>query len=108
MLCRGGGGLFLALFKMFEPFGRIVSAKVMMHPQRNTSLGYGYVFGYFCRCAMERLICRFVRYAESHEADAAVENMNGIVVQNKIILVRKSNSESSRKHASPSSVGMCR
>jgi RNA recognition motif-containing protein len=34
----------MALLKMFSPFGRIVSYKVMIDPGTLKSLGYGYVF----------------------------------------------------------------
>ena len=32
----------LSLYKLFEPFGRIISAKVMTDPQTGKSMGYGY------------------------------------------------------------------
>lgn len=47
---------------------------------------------------------RFVRYESAVDAEKAIREMNGRVIQNKILLVRKSNSESSRKHAAPTSV----
>jgi len=63
----------MALLKMFSPFGRIVSYKVMIDPGTLKSLGYG-----------------FVKFSTQEEALLAIENMAGCRMQNKTLLCKLS------------------
>jgi RNA recognition motif-containing protein len=58
---------------LFEPFGEIVSSKLMIDDKTGDNLGYG-----------------FVRYATPTAAQQAIVNMNGFMIGNKILLVKYS------------------
>ncbi|KAI7904235.1 uncharacterized protein BX663DRAFT_550627 [Cokeromyces recurvatus] len=58
------------LFNLFRKFGRIISARVMTHPQTNLSKGYG-----------------FVSFGKPEEAALALEEMNGYQFRTKPMIV---------------------
>lgn len=63
------------LYDLFAPFGKIISAKVMIDHQSGNSLGYG-----------------FVRYHSSESALASIEALSGTKIKNKTLLCKLSNS----------------
>lgn len=73
-----------ALYAMFTPFGTIESAKVMMNPTTNLSMGYG-----------------FVKYANPQEAQHAVKQMTGIKISNKYLLVKIAESNTAGRSNPP-------
>lgn len=58
------------LFSLFRKFGHIVSARVMSNPATGLSKGYG-----------------FVSYSKPEEAALALNEMNGILVRSKAMIV---------------------
>ena len=62
------------LLRLFQPYGTVLSAKVMTDNDTGQSFGYG-----------------FVRFVTQQEADNALVNMNGYQIGKKVLLVKHSN-----------------
>eukprot|EP00002_Diphylleia_rotans_P026133 TRINITY_DN519_c0_g2_i1.p1 TRINITY_DN519_c0_g2~~TRINITY_DN519_c0_g2_i1.p1 ORF type:complete len:602 (-),score=117.51 TRINITY_DN519_c0_g2_i1:1811-3616(-) len=67
------------LAELFQPFGDIISAKVMVDVKTGQSLGYG-----------------FIRYTTADEAYLAIAKMSGAQVGNKTLLCKLSNSSANQ------------
>jgi len=74
-----------SLHSLFQPFGEIVSSKVMVDHQTGASLGYG-----------------FVRFVDPAEAQTAITSMTGQRIANKTLLCKLSNSSPNSGTPEPS------
>ncbi|KAI9470517.1 MAG: hypothetical protein EXX96DRAFT_584615 [Benjaminiella poitrasii] len=74
------------LFNLFRRYGRIISARVMTHPQTNLSKGYG-----------------FVSFGKPEEAGMALEEMNGYQFRTKPMIVAYHEPKKPRMEKSTSS-----
>jgi len=73
------------LHQLFEPFGEIVSSKVMVDHQTGASLGYG-----------------FVRFVDPNDAQTAITGMTGQRISNKTLLCKLSNTSPNSGTPEPS------